>query len=167
MSKKHRRNNQIRAKKVRVVDQKGEQLGIMKTKEALKKARQNDLDLVEVAAKAKPPVCRIMDFGKFKYQQEKKKSGGKEKSTLKKVGIKFNTSPHDLQTKLRQTTSFLNDGNQVQLNMFLRGRENALRGRAKKKMYEFVDMIKEKFDVKIEDKSSRKSNKLKFNITKK
>jgi len=167
LSKKHRRNNQIKADKVRVIDQDGEQLGIMELKKALKKARQKDLDLVEVASKAKPPVCRIMDFGKFKYEQEKKKGGGKEKTTLKKLGIKFNTSPHDLQTKLRKVESFLEKGNQVQLSMFLRGRENALRGRAKDKMNEFVDMIKEDFDIKVEDKSSRKSNKLKFNITKK
>lgn len=166
MTKKHRRNNQIKAEKVRVIDEEGEQLGIMKLDKALKLAQKNDLDLVEVASKANPPVCKIMDFGKFNYQQQKKKGGRQEKTVLKKVGIKFNTSHHDLQTRVRQAESFLNKGNQVQLNMFLRGRENALRDRAKKKMQEFVEMLKEKVEIQIEDKSSRKSNKLKFNITK-
>lgn len=104
----------------------GEQLGILSRSKGLELALQHELDLVEVAPSAQPPVCRIMDFSKFKYEQEKKERQAKKHQTqikLKEIRIKPKIQEHDYQVKLKQLHSFLDKGNKVKVNLFFRGRE--------------------------------------------
>jgi len=121
-----RRNERIRIPKVRVVDDDGEQLGVMATRDALDRAREKGLDLVEVAPNADPPVCKIMDYGKFKYQQQKKLQEAKKKQTvikIKEVKFRPKTDEHDYQTKLKKIVKFLEDGDRCKVTIFFRGRE--------------------------------------------
>ncbi|MGE4192922.1 MAG: translation initiation factor IF-3 [Pseudodesulfovibrio sp.] len=121
-----RRNERIRIPKVRVVDDDGEQLGVMATRDALDRAREKGLDLVEVAPNADPPVCKIMDYGKFKYQQQKKLQEAKKKQTvikIKEVKFRPKTDEHDYQTKLKQIVKFLEGGDRCKVTIFFRGRE--------------------------------------------
>jgi translation initiation factor IF-3 len=116
----------IRVPEVRVVDQEGKQLGVMPTPEALSVAEEAGLDLVEVAATAKPPVCRIMDYGKYKYQMSKKARDAKKKQTVilvKEMKFRVKTEEHDFQFKVRNIKRFLNDGNKVKVFVMFRGRE--------------------------------------------
>jgi len=126
--------------RVRVVDADGEQLGIMTPDRGRLIARERGLDLVEVAPNANPPVCRVMDYGKFRYEQSKRKSAQKSNSQqLKIVQLRPKTDTHDLETKLRRARSFLLKGDKVRLVMRLRGRERGLVPRWKAKMSELVD----------------------------
>jgi translation initiation factor IF-3 len=121
-------NNQIRVPEIRCIDENGEQMGIIPTRQALVRAHEAGLDLVEISATCKPPVCRIMDHGKFKYEQEKKKKEAKKKQTaakLKEVKFHVNIGDHDYQTKLRHTHEFIAGGDRVKVSLMFRGRENA------------------------------------------
>lgn len=112
--------------KVRVVDDNGEQLGVLDTREALQIAMDKGLDLVEVAANADPPVCKIMDYGKFKYQQKKRQQEAKKKQTviqIKEVKFRPKTDDHDYQTKLKHICKFLGSGDRCKVTVFFRGRE--------------------------------------------
>lgn len=121
-------NWQIRASEVRVIGHDGKQIGILPLKEAMKLAEEQGLDLVEVAPQATPPVCRIMNYGKYKYQQSKKIQEAKKHQTViqvKEVKIRPRTEEHDLQFKLRHAKRFLSEGNKVKVSMLFRGREIA------------------------------------------
>lgn len=121
-------NWQIRAPEVRVIGHDGKQIGILPLKEAMKLAEEHGLDLVEVAPQATPPVCRIMNYGKYKYQQSKKIQEAKKHQTViqvKEVKIRPRTEEHDLQFKLRHAKRFLSEGNKVKVSMLFRGREIA------------------------------------------
>jgi translation initiation factor IF-3 len=122
----NRVNRQIRAREVRVISGDGEQLGIMSIEEALRKAEDQGLDLVEVAAVSRPPVCRIMDYGKFKYSQKKKQKGTRQASQqMKEVKLRPKTEEHDYQVKLKHVTRFLTEGHKVKITVRFRGREMA------------------------------------------
>jgi translation initiation factor IF-3 len=113
---------------VRVIDSDGKQLGILSTSQALAAAQQGGFDLVEVAPNATPPVCRIVDFGKFKYEQEKREREARKHhhaTKLKEIKIRLNIDPHDYETKVSHMRGFLGDGMKVKVTMMLRGRENA------------------------------------------
>ncbi len=121
-----RRNDQIRVREVRLIGEDGEQLGIVERNEALNMAREAGLDLVEVAAAADPPVCRIMDYGKYKYEAQKKKQEAKKKQTvieIKEIKLRPKTDEHDYQTKLRHIRRFLEEGDRCKVTIFFRGRE--------------------------------------------
>lgn len=121
-------NWQIRAPEVRVIGHDGKQIGILPLKEAMKLAEEQGLDLVEVAPQATPPVCRIMNYGKYKYQQSKKIQEAKKHQTViqvKEVKLRPRTEEHDLQFKLRHAKRFLSEGNKVKVSMLFRGREIA------------------------------------------
>lgn len=121
-------NRRIRAPEVRVIDPEGEQLGILDLDDALDRADEFGLDLVEVAPQANPPVCRIMDFGKYKYQQKKRNAESKKKSSrveLKEVKFRPKTDSHDIETKLRHARKFLEARNRVKFTVMFRGRELA------------------------------------------
>ncbi len=121
-----RRNQRIRVPKIRVISPEGKQLGVMQTDDALKLAQQFNLDLVEVASRASPPVCRIMDFGKYVYEEQKKSSNSKvTASKIKEVELSPRIDDHDLITKLRHAEEFLNEGSKVKLRLKFRGREMA------------------------------------------
>jgi len=118
-----RMNERIRVPEVRLVDHEGRQVGVVATEEALRRAREAGLDLVEVAPNERPPVCRIMDYGKWKYQQRKKLKKHGHEQQLKEVRLRPNTDSHDLQVKLERARGFLQRGDRVQFTMLLRGRE--------------------------------------------
>ncbi len=123
---KIRRNHRIRVPKIRVVGPEGNQVGVMDTKEALEVAKEAGLDLVEVASQASPPVCRIMDFGKYVYEQQKKSKDSKGSSSkTKEVKFRPRVDVHDFMTKLRRAEEFLDKGNKVKLTLSFRGREMA------------------------------------------
>ena len=121
----HRRNGKIRAREVRVIDEKKEQLGIMSLDAALQLARNRQLDLVEIAAAATPPVCRIVNYGKFLYEESKahkaKPSGGR----MKELQLSANIDPHDFQTKLNHAIEFLGDEMKVRIKLRFKGRQKA------------------------------------------
>lgn len=119
-------NEAIRYPEVRLIDSDGSQLGVFSSYEALRKAREQELDLVEVAAKAKPPVCRIMDYDKFRYEQSKKAKEAKKKQTVvetKEIKFRPKTETHDLNFKIKKIKQFLADNNKVKITMRFRGRE--------------------------------------------
>ena len=119
-------NERIRVPEVRLIGADGGQLGVVSIEKAQEMADQNELDLVEVAPSANPPVCRIIDFSKFKYDQEKKEREAKKhqkQSRLKEIRLKPNIDDHDYEVKLKQTVSFLNRKDKVKINMFFRGRQ--------------------------------------------
>ena len=119
-------NEEIRIREVRVTSAEGEQLGIMATRDALRMAEEQHLDLVEVAPKAKPPVCRIMDFGKYRYEQQKRDKEAKKKQkviTIKEVKLRPNIEQHDFDVKLKNALRFVQEGNKVKVTIMFRGRE--------------------------------------------
>ena len=119
-------NEEIRIREVRVTDENGEQLGIMQTRDALKLAEDRHLDLVEVAPKARPPVCKIMDFGKYRYEQQKRDKEARKKQkvvTIKEVKLRPNIEQHDFEVKLKNAQRFIEEGNKVKVTIMFRGRE--------------------------------------------
>ncbi|MFN3698962.1 MAG: translation initiation factor IF-3 [Dictyoglomus sp.] len=127
MEKDYRVNEKIRAREVRVVGEDGKQLGVMPLSEALRIAREKGLDLVEVAPNANPPVCRIMDFGKFKYELSRKEKEAKRNqkiaSEVKEIKIRPNIEEHDYQVKLKKIREFLEKGYKVRLIILFKGRQ--------------------------------------------
>ncbi|MBA2849348.1 translation initiation factor IF-3 [Thermosulfuriphilus ammonigenes] len=125
-TKRYRINQQIRAREVRLIGADGKQIGIVPLSEALEIAREQDLDLVEIAPQAQPPVCRIMDYGKFLYQQNKKAQEAKKKQTtvqVKEIKVRPKTDEHDLAVKIKHIRRFLEEKNKVKVRLWFRGRE--------------------------------------------
>ncbi|WP_084615913.1 translation initiation factor IF-3 [Solimonas flava] len=123
-----RRNHQITAPRVRVIADDGEQVGIMLTRDAIAKAEEAGLDLVEVSPNAEPPVCKIMDYGKYLYQKDKAAHAAKKKQKqiqIKEIKFRPGTEDADFQTKLRQIRGFLEEGDKVKIVVRFRGREMA------------------------------------------
>ncbi|URN96835.1 MAG: translation initiation factor IF-3 [Candidatus Pristimantibacillus lignocellulolyticus] len=121
-------NDEIRAREVRLVGPESEQIGIKPLREALQMAIELNLDLVNVAPTAKPPVCRIMDYGKFRYEQQKKEKEARKNQKvvdIKEVWFRANIDEHDYQTKFRNVVKFLNEGDKVKASVRFRGREIA------------------------------------------
>ena len=119
-------NEEIKIREIRLVAETGEQLGIMPPREALQIAIERGLDLVEVAPAAKPPVCKIMDVGKYKYEQSKRERDARKKQhaiSLKEVKLRPNIEDNDFQTKIRNAIRFLQDGDKVKVTIMFRGRE--------------------------------------------
>ena len=119
-------NDQIRAKEVRVIDSDGTQLGILPLKDALHVAYGKDLDLVEISPNSEPPVCRVMDYGKFRFEREKKEKEAKKKQQtidIKEIQLSCRIDTHDFETKLKHARRFLNDGNKVKVCVKFKGRE--------------------------------------------
>ena len=122
----HRINSQIKNEEVRVLMDDGEQLGVMKTIEAIDLAKNRKMDLVEIAASNNPPVCKIIDYGKFKYQEQKKKNEAKKKQKTietKEIKIRPGTGEHDYQVKIKNAQKFLKGGNRVKFSLRYKGRE--------------------------------------------
>lgn len=145
-------NNQIRAREVRVIDAEGKQLGILDIQDALRVARERNLDLIQVTENVEPPVCKIMDYGKYLYQEEKKRKMAKPQKggELKTIRLTFNISVHDLEVRANRAEKFLKEGNKVLLEMRLRGREKTLQNFAKEKFAKFLEIIGRRLQYKIE-----------------
>ena len=122
-------NNQIRAKELRVIGQEGENLGVLPFAEALAKAKEAGLDLIEISPNALPPIAKIQDFGKYQYQESKKQKVAKSKSKsaeVKSLQIKIGTGEHDLMLKAKKISEWLAEGHKVKLDLFLTGRSKML-----------------------------------------
>ncbi|MEK7205910.1 MAG: translation initiation factor IF-3 [candidate division NC10 bacterium] len=146
ISKGIRVNDRIRIKEVRVISPDGTQLGILPIEQALQTAYSQNLDLVEVAPEARPPVCRIMDYGKYRYEQSKKAREARKKQTiieLKEIKLRPKTEEHDFQFKVRHAERFLKEGNKAKVTMMFRGREMIRMDRGKALLNRFVEALKD------------------------
>jgi translation initiation factor IF-3 len=143
-------NEKIRAKEVRLIDEDGAMIGITSTYDAIRMAREKELDLVEVSPKAVPPVARIMDYGKFKYQTAKRAAEAKKKQTIiqvkeMKLGLKI--EEHDLEFKLKHLRDFLSEGDKVKITIMFRGREVLHRDKGEQLAVKVIDALKDVSDV--------------------
>lgn len=139
-------NRQIRAPKVRVIGPQGDQVGILQTREALAMAQDAGLDLVEIAPNAEPPVCKIIDYGKFRYDQTKREKESKKSQhqvKVKEIKLKPNIDEHDFQTKLKKAQEFLEKGNKVKVTCWFRGREMAYPQLGKRVVDRMVEELQE------------------------
>jgi len=152
-------NNQIRAPQIRVIDEAGKQLGIINLEVALQMARERNLDLIQVTERVEPPVCRIMDYGKYQYSLQKKerKARLKKGGEIKGVRLGFNISLHDMEVRANLAEKFLKRGQKVKIEMILRGRERGLSGFAKEKINKFLEILQNLTPIKIEGELKRES----------
>ena len=148
-------NGQIRDKEVRVIGEDGEQLGIMSPKEAMKLAQEAELDLVKIAPKAQPPVCKIIDYGKYRYELARKEKEAKKKQKtveVKEVRLSPNIEANDLNTKVNNAKKFISKGNKVKVTLRFRGREMAHMQQSKHILDDFAQMLE---DVAIIEKAPK------------
>ena len=139
-------NGQIRNKEVRVIAENGDQLGVMPVKEAMKLAQEAELDLVKIAPKAQPPVCKIIDYGKYRYELARKEKEAKKKQKtveVKEVRISPNIDTNDLNTKVNNAKKFIAKGNKVKVTLRFRGREMAHMQQSKHILDDFAEMLAE------------------------
>ncbi len=137
-------NQQIRVREVRVIDEEGAQLGIYTIQDVLRLAYERGLDLVEVAPNAVPPVCRLLDFGKFQYERQKKEREARKAQKvieIKEIRLRPRTGEHDLDTKVRQALSFLDEGSKVKVTVRFRGREIHHPEIAREQLEEFANKV--------------------------
>ena len=148
-------NEQIRDKEVRVIGQDGEQLGIMSAKEALALADEAGVDLVKIAPTAKPPVCRIVDYGKFRYEQTRREKEAKKKQhvvEIKEIRMSPNIDTNDLNTKISAAKKFLSKGDRVKVTLRFRGREMAHMQNSKHILDDFAEALA---DIAVVDKAPK------------
>ncbi len=150
-------NNQIRAFEVRVIDETGKQVGVISLKEALKLAQERNLDLIQVTEKVEPPVCKIMDYGKYLYSLSKKEKAARPKMAggIKGIRLGFNISPHDLETRAHQAEKFLKKEQKIRVELPLRGREKAMGEFAKGKIAQFMEILGKLVPIKVERELKR------------
>ncbi len=156
MVKKTLINNQIRAREVRVIGETGQQLGVMPLEDALRQAQERNLDLIQVTEKVEPPVCKIIDYGKYLYQQQKKEKGTKQKGgEMKGIRLSFNISQHDMAIRAKQAEKFLKEGDKIKIEMRLVGRQKALGDFAKEKVKKFLEVLQSVIPFKVEREIKR------------
>ncbi|MBN4066606.1 translation initiation factor IF-3 [Simkania negevensis] len=139
-------NEQIRAPKVRVIDQDGKQVGVITIREALDLAKEVSLDLVEIAPAVSPPVCKIINYGKFRYDQTKRlkeSKKGQVQIKVKEIKLKPNIDPHDLQIKIKHARQFVEKGNKVKFTCILRGRDSIRPERAHQLLEEVCSAVED------------------------
>ena len=148
-------NEQIRDREVRLIGENGEQLGIMSAKDAYKLAKEAELDLVKIAPGAKPPVCKIIDYGKYRYEMARKEKEAKKKQKtmeVKEVRLSPNIDVNDLNTKANHARKFLGKGDKVKVTLRFRGREMAHMSSSKHVLDDFADMLK---DIAVVEKAPK------------
>ena len=139
-------NEEIRDREVRVVDQNGEQLGVMSSRDALALAEERQLDLVKIAPQARPPVCKLMDYGKYRFEQSKKEREFRKNQkviTVKEVRLSATIEAHDVDVKFKNAVKFLKEGNKVKVTIRFRGRQITHSDIGRQVMNEFAERIKE------------------------
>ena len=139
-------NEQIRDKEIRLIGENGEQLGIMSARDAMKMAKEAELDLVKIAPAAKPPVCKIIDYGKYRYEQARKEKEAKKKQKtieVKEVRLSPNIDVNDLNTKVGAARKFIEKGNKVKVTLRFRGREMAQMQSSKHILDDFAEQLKD------------------------
>lgn len=160
MSTHVRINNQITATELRVIMEDGENLGVVSFKEALDKAREVGLDLIEISPKAVPPVAKIMDYGKFQYAENKKLKAAKTKAhtvEIKNIQVKVGTGDNDLMLKAKKASEWLKEGNRIKVDLFLPGRTKYMDIKfLKERMDRVLQLITEKYKIADEAKKSPK-----------
>ena len=153
-------NNQIQAPELRVILEDGDNLGVLSFKEALDKARELGLDLIEISPKAEPPVAKIMDYGKFQYAENKKQKVAKSKAhtvEVKNIQVKVGTGDNDLSLKAKKTSEWLKEGNRIRIDLFLPGRSKYMDFNfLKERMERLLKLITEEYKVAEEAKKSPK-----------
>jgi translation initiation factor IF-3 len=153
-------NESIRAREVRVIDTDGTNLNVMNTSDALKKARENNLDLIEISPNSNPPIVKIMDYGKFLYEEKKKQKEAKAKAhttETKIIQVKMNTGEHDLTLKAKNISKWLREGNRIKLDLFLKGREKYMdKAFLKERLERILRLVSEDYKVAEEPKKSPK-----------
>jgi translation initiation factor IF-3 len=152
---KARLNHQIKAPTLRVINEDGEQIGVMKTSEALALAGQHGLDLVEVSPVANPPVAKLIDYAKYKYQQQKLEQQQKKnakKTEVKTIWISMRISEHDMEIKANKITEFLTDGDLVRIELRMRGREQAFGELGRQNLVKFLTYIKTPYRTEVPTK---------------
>lgn len=150
---KYRANERIRVPEVRVIDDEGKPLGILATEKAIELARSKEMDLVEVSPKAEPPVCKILDYGQFKYQKEKearKQKAQAKEIEMKVIRLSVRIGTHDREVRQKQAMKFLERGDKVKIELPMRGREKAHKEVAEEVISQFVDALKAQFALRIE-----------------
>ena len=148
-------NEQIRDREVRVIGENGEQLGIMSSREALQKAEEAGVDLVKIAPTAKPPVCKLVDYGKFKYEQTRKEKEAKKKQRIieiKEIRLSPNIDTNDLNTKVNAARKFLSKGDRVKITLRFRGREMTHMANSKHILDDFARALA---DIAVVDKAPK------------
>ncbi|HEX3021147.1 MAG TPA: translation initiation factor IF-3 [Lachnospiraceae bacterium] len=148
-------NEQIRDKEVRLIGEDGEQLGVMSAKDAMKLAKEANLDLVKIAPTAKPPVCKIIDYGKYRYELARKEKEAKKKqktTEVKEIRLSPNIDENDLNTKTNQARKFLTKGDKVKISLRFRGREMAHMGKSKQILDDFFAKLE---DVAVVEKPAK------------
>ncbi|MEG0830480.1 MAG: translation initiation factor IF-3 [Anaerovoracaceae bacterium] len=150
MSRENQINEEIRDRELRVIDHDGSQLGIMKLQDALDLSNERKLDLVNIAPKAKPPVCKILDYGKYRYElQKKEKEARKKQKTTQVKEIRLSTfiEEHDINVKANTASKFLKDGDKVKVSLRFRGREKDYASRGLEVMNKFAEIVSQVGDV--------------------
>lgn len=162
-TQKYRINERIQVPSVRVIDQNGQMLGVMPTTQALELASTQELDLIEVSPKAEPPVCKLLDFGQFRYQKEKevKKQRAQAKEVeLKTVRLSIRIGEHDFSVRLKQAQKFLERGDKVRVELPLRGRERSHRDVANDVIERFFTSLRASIPVKMEQQPTFQAGRL-------
>ncbi|WKY49219.1 translation initiation factor IF-3 [Eubacteriaceae bacterium ES3] len=142
----HEINNEIRDREVRVIDENGEMLGVMATKDALRLSDDKNLDLVKVSPNAKPPVCKILDYGKFRYEEIQRAKEAKKNQkavVIKEIRMSVRVEEHDINVKVKNCLKFLEQGNRVKVSIRFRGREMAYTDRGKDVLLDFAERASE------------------------
>jgi translation initiation factor IF-3 len=148
LSETYRINNQIRVREVRVVDEEGKNLGVFPVEEAIQMAKDQDVDLIEVSARAVPPIAKLMEYGKFLYIEKKKAKEHKGSATTetKSLQVKIGTGEHDLELKAKKATQFLQDGHRIKIDLFLPGRAKYLKKEfLEERLKRLLDLIGEEY----------------------
>ncbi|MBN1561464.1 translation initiation factor IF-3 [candidate division KSB1 bacterium] len=161
-------NDEIDAPQVRLIDADGQQIGVVSSSEAMTRAEEAGLDLVELSPNAKPPVCKVMDFGKYKYELAKKEKENRKKQHVivtKEVRFRPKTDEHDFEFKVRHARKFLEQGNRVKATVMFRGRENAHREYGQRILDKFIEAVED--IAKIEKDTKLEGGQLVLFVTKK
>ncbi|OGF18545.1 translation initiation factor IF-3 [Candidatus Falkowbacteria bacterium RIFCSPLOWO2_12_FULL_45_10] len=163
----YRTNEQIRVPEVRVIDDAGGMLGIMPVAKAIALAREQELDLVEVFPKAQPPVAKITDYGRMRYQKEKqlqKQKAKQKKIEVKDIRLSLRISPHDLDLRLQQAIKFLERGDKLKIEIILKGREKQLSGKGVEIIKNFVNKLKDANGLKVAEEQGLTRQMNSFNM---
>jgi len=160
LNRKARINNQIKATELRVIGPEGENLGVLSLSEALKKAEEFDLDIVEISPNARPPIAKIVNYGKYQYEENKKQKQAKTKShavEVKNVQVKVGTGEHDLNLKAKKVSEWLSEGNRVKIDLFLPGRSKYLdKDFLKERLERILKLVSVEYKIAEEPKKSLK-----------
>ncbi len=163
-------NNQIRAKEVRLIDETGQQLGVVPLTQALEISRQKGLDLIQVTERVEPPVCKIGDYGKYLYalqKKERKMNAGTKGGAVKSIRLTFNISENDIKTKALAAEKFLKKGDKVKVDLPLRGRQKGLISVGEQKIEKFLEILGSKIEYKTENELKKEPYGLSMIIIKK